>query len=114
MGQNVTRAVPLNTPHVDAFVSPSTATTTQIAAAVAGQRYRVLSFICSSVAAQTFQFTSNATPIAATLHIGAGPVIVAPFTEHGWFETAIGEALQVVTTAATPSGIQVQYIALWS
>lgn len=111
---NVTAAVPLNTPHIDAFVSPSTATTTQIAAAVPGQRYRVLSTYCSALAAQTFQFTSNATPIAATIHIGAAPIAVLPFTEHGWFETAIGEALQVVTSAATASGVQVQYIALWS
>jgi hypothetical protein len=114
MGQNVTRAVPLDTPYIDAFVTPSTATTTQIAPAVAGQRYRVLQYFVSATAAQVFQFLSNATPISATMHIGAAPTHVAPFSEHGWFQTAIGEALQISTTAATPSGVQVQYTTLWS
>lgn len=109
MAENVTSAVPLVTPHKNAFVNPSTATTTTIVAAVAGKKYRVLSVVVVTTLANNVNFGSAATPISATLPLGANGGVVLPYTEHGWFETNVNETLNVVTSAATAAGVQVQY-----
>jgi hypothetical protein len=110
MGQNVTRSSPAVSPHRNAFVNPSTATTTTIAAAVAGKIFRVLSVAAVSTIANNINFGSNATAISATFPLGANGGVVLPFNEHGWFQTNAGEALNIVTSAASATGVQVQYI----
>jgi hypothetical protein len=110
MGQNVTRTVPAVSPHRNVAVNPSTATTTTIAAAVTNKKYRVLSVAVVSTIANSVNFGSNASAISAVFPLGANGGIVLPFNEHGWFETNAGEALNVVTSAASATGVQVQYI----
>lgn len=112
--ENVVQVSPLKTAHVNVFVNPSTATTTEIVAVDAGARYRALSVVVTATAAQTVIFKSNTTGISATFSLAAGVPLVLPFNSHGWFETAFGEALQVTTSAATPTAIHVQYIKLAS
>jgi len=109
---NVTSTTPLVSPRVNAFVNPSTATDTQIAAAVAGTKYRVLGFAVVPTLANSITFKSNTTAISATWPVGANGLFTLPGNEHGWFETAVGEALNVTTSAATATGVQVQYIRL--
>lgn len=113
MTMNVTTTAPKTSPHRNAFVNPSTATTTTIVAAVAGKRYRVLSVAVISTLANNVNFASSTFgAISATFPLGANGGLVLPFNEHGWFETVVGEGLQVTTSAATAAGIQVQYIEL--
>lgn len=107
---NVTHAVPLSTPHVNVAANPSTATDTSLVAAATGAKYRVLSVAIVTTAANNVLFKSATTAISATWPLGANGGLVLPFNEHGWFETASGEALVFTTSAATACGVQVQYI----
>ena len=110
--QNVTRTVPLVTPHVNVLANPSGTGNTVVVAAVAGARYRVLSCMVISTLANNVKFQSNTTDITATFPLGDNGGFMLPFSEHGWFETAVGEALNVNLSVATATGVQIQYIKL--
>jgi hypothetical protein len=110
--QNVTRTVPLNSPHRNVVANPSAAATATLVAAVAGKKYRVLSAVIVTTIANNVNFESNSTDISAVFPLGANGGLVLPFNEHGWFETAVGEALGITLSVATPTGVQVQYIEL--
>ena len=109
---NVTRTVPLASPHINVAANPSTATDTELVAASAGAKYRVLSVAVVTTLANNVLFKSASSAISATFPLGANGGIVLPFNEHGWFETSAGEALNFTTSAATACGVQVQYIKL--
>jgi len=109
---NVTRTVPLKTPHTNAFITSASSGSNEIVAAVAGARYRVLSAVVVSTLANSVKFLSAATDISATFPLGANGGVVLPFNEHGWFETAVGEALNINLSVATSTGVQVHYIRL--
>lgn len=109
---NVTSAVPLTTPHVNVAANPSTATDTQLVAGATDAKYRVLSVAIVTTLANNVLFKSATTAISATFPLGANGGVVLPFNEHGWFETASGQALNFTTSAATACGVQVQYIKL--
>lgn len=114
MTTNVTRVVPLKTAHINVGANPATTGNTQIAPADVNARYRVLSLIMISTLANSIKFQSNTTDISATFPLGANGGFVLPFNEHGWFETAFGEALNVNLSVATATGVQIQYIKLLS
>jgi hypothetical protein len=114
MGQNVTRVSPLVTAHINVLANPSGTGNTAVVAAVAGARYRVLSVALVSTLANNVKFQSNTTDISATFPLGANGGFILPFNEHGWFQTAVGEALNVNLSVATATGVQVQYIMLMS
>lgn len=107
---NVTRSAPAYTAVKRVSINPSTATTTQLVAAVAGKKYRVLSAIVVTTLANNINFESGTTDISAIFPLGANGGLVLDFNEHGWFETVAGEALQFTTSAATACGCSVQYI----
>lgn len=111
---NVTRTSPLKTPHANAFANPTSIGSNEIIAAVAGARFRVLSVVMVSTLANNVKFLSGSTDISATFPLAANGGVVLPFNEHGWFETAVGEALNLNMTAATATGTQVHYIRLLS
>jgi hypothetical protein len=111
---NVTSAVPLKTPHVNLGATPSTLGATELVAASAGARYRVLSVAVVATVANNVKFQSASTDISATFPLGANGGVVLPYNEHGWFETNVGEALNVNMSAATSTGVQIQYIKLAS
>jgi hypothetical protein len=111
---NVTRVVPLKTAHVNVGANPAATGNTTIAAAEAGARFRVLGVAMISTLANSVKFQSNTTDISATFPLGANGGFVLPFNEHGWFETALGEALNVNLSVATATGVQVQFIKLLS
>ena len=109
---NVTRVTPLVTAHVNLGATPTASGATQLIAAAAGAKYRVLSVVVVSTAANSVKFQSASTDITATFPLGANGGLVLPFNEHGWFETAVNEALNVNMSAATSTGVQIQYIKL--
>lgn len=109
---NVTRTVPLKTAHINVGANPSTIGNTTIAAAEAGARFRVLAAAIIATTANNVKFQSNTSDISATFALGANGGLVLPFNEHGWFETALGEALNINLSAATAVGAQIHYIKL--
>lgn len=109
---NVTRTVPLASPHVNLGASPSASGATALVAAVAGTKYRVLSVAIVTTLANAVKFQSGSTDITATFPLGANGGLVLPFNEHGWFETAVNEALNINMGTATATGVQIQYIKL--
>lgn len=109
---NVTRTTPLRTPNQNAFANPSSIGSNAVVAAVAGGRIRVLSAVIVSTLANSINFLSAAATISATFPLAANGGVVLPFNEHGWFETNIGEALNLNMTAATATAVQLHYIVL--
>lgn len=107
---NVTRASPLVTPVKVAIANPSTATTTQLVAAVANKKYRVVGLAVVTTLANNVNLESGTTDISAVFPLGANGGVVLPYNEHGWAETNAGEALQVTTSAATAAGVHVLYV----
>lgn len=110
MTNYVSRGTPVNTGVKRAFANPSTATTTTLVAAVANKKYRVLSAVVVTTLANNVNFESGTTDISAIFPLGANGGLVLDFNEHGWFETAAGEALAFTTSAAVAAGVQVQYV----
>lgn len=109
---NVTSAAPLRTPHINLAANPSASGVTALIAAAAGARYRVMSIAIIATIANAVTFRSATTDISATFPLGANGGFVLPFNEHGWFETAAGEALNINMGTATATGVQIQYIKL--
>ncbi len=109
---NVTRTSPKNTVHTNVFVNPSASGDNQIVAGVTNAKYRVLSVAVVTTLANNVKFRSATTDVSATFPLAANGGFVLPFNEHGWFETASGEALQVNLSVATATGVQIQYIKL--
>lgn len=108
--QYVTTSSPLVTAVKRVIANPSTATTTQLVAAVANKKYRVLGLAVVTTLANNVNLESGTTDITAVFPLGANGGIVLPYNEHGWCETNAGEALQVTTSAATAAGVQVLYV----
>ena len=107
---NVTRSSPLVSPVKVAIANPSTATTTQLVAAVAGKKYRVVALAVIATTANSINLESDTTDITPVWPLGANGGIVLPYDEHGWCETASGAALQITTSAATATGVLVRYV----
>jgi hypothetical protein len=111
---NVTTASPLTTPVQKAVYTSSSSGDNSAIAAAAGARFRVLAVSVNAVAANLITFKSATTAISGVMPLAAGVQMVLPYTEHGWFETAIGEALQINQSAASAVGAQILYIKLLS
>lgn len=107
---NVTRTVPRVSPHANVLANPSGTGDTEIVAAVAGAKIRVLALAMVTTSANSVHFRSATTPISATFPLGANGGVVLSLNEHGWFETAAGEALNINMSAASATGVQIQYI----
>jgi hypothetical protein len=110
--QNVTLTPPKNKSVVNAFGNPTAIGSNAFVAAQAGRSIRVVGLAIDTVGANTVSFLSNATPITPNFSLAATAVLVLPFSEHGWMETAVGEALNVNLTAATAVGVLIQYIVI--
>lgn len=107
---NVTRVTPLRTSHVNALLSTSASGDNTVVAAIANCKIRVMSVAVVATLANVVTFKSGAaTAISAAFPLGANGGMVLPFNEHGWFETATGEALVLNMGTATATGVQVQY-----
>jgi len=108
---NVTRTPPKHITCPIAFVNASTlGANTVLAAPGAGACIRVLSMALVSTGANAVKFQSASTDISATWPLAANGGLVLPYNEHGWFQTAANEALNVNLGTATATGVHIQYI----
>ena len=109
---NVTSAPGKVTAIKRAFINPSSLGSNAFIAAVPGRGIRVLSIALIAGGAVSAKFLSAATDISATFALAANGGFVLPFNEHGWFQTADGEALNLNLSAAVATGVSIQYIVL--
>ena len=92
-----------------AFVNPTTATDTAVVAAVTNSRIRVHAVSVVTTIANNVLFKSATTAISATAPLAANGGYILPYSPEGWFTTAVGEALNFTTSAATACGCTVVY-----
>lgn len=109
---NVTRVVPLVSAHVNLGATKAGAGANELIAGDVGAKYRVLAVAIVATTAVSVLFQSGSTSITGTFPLGANGGFVLPFNEHGWFETASGEALNINLSGAVSTGVQIQYIKL--
>jgi len=81
-----------------------------VAAQGAGLRIRVIAAYHVSTTAVTAKFQSGGTDISPGLPVGANAGIVLPRNDHGWFQTAVNEALNFNQSAAVITGVMVDWI----
>lgn len=113
MAQHTTRVAPLKTAHITTFANPSASGNTAVVAATPGAAIRVLGMgLVNGGTANNIKFQSNTTDISALFALGINGGLVLPFNEHGWMQTAVGEALNINLSGATAVGVQVSYILL--
>jgi hypothetical protein len=109
---NVTRSVPLISPHVNLGATPASAGANELVSATPKAKYRVLSVALIATTAVSVKFQSASTDITGTFPLGANGGLVLPFNEHGWFETNENQALNLNLGSAVATGVQIQYIKL--
>lgn len=82
-----------------------------VAAQAAGTKIRVLSVhICVGAVADTVDFRSATTAISHVMVLPASAQVTLPHNDHGWFETAAAEALNVNLTTGSDVGVLVSWI----
>lgn len=73
-----------------------------LVAAVTGKKIRVLAMmLIANGGANTIRFESGASGTALTGHMILTAQIVVPLSGYGWFETAVGELLNLELAVAT-------------
>ena len=97
-----------------AKISISTATTTTLVAAVTSKKIRVLSMylVCAAADTITLQSHTTTTNSDGGCSYAANGGISLPFNPLGWFDTTVGEALDMVTSAAGQVSGQLTYVAV--
>ena|ERR1700739_2335898 len=90
-----------------AFLNASASGNTTAIAAQAGQRILVLQAIVISGAAGSVKFATSTGPtdISATWPVAANGGFVIPYSQLGWFQTNIGDALLFNQSGATSTGV---------
>lgn len=83
-----------------ANIDVATAATHEIIPATTGMSNRVVSLFLRSDDVVTIQFLSDASAIGGTMQMTDGDYIQLPINEYGWFETGIGEALNLTLSGA--------------
>ena len=92
-----------------AFATPAVSGTT-IIGAVAGSRIIVSQACVITTLANNVKFQSNnSTDISATFPLAPNGGFVLPYSELGWMQTNIGEALTFSMTTGTSTAVQVVY-----
>lgn len=107
---NVTSTPPKNRTVISTFVNASSLGATAVVTAQTGRSIRVVSAAIVTTLANSVKFQSDTTDITALWPLGANGGIVLPYNDHGWCETAVGEALNVNLSVATATGVHIEYI----
>jgi hypothetical protein len=90
------------------FANPASSGLTTVVSAQTGQRIIVLQCCVITSGANTVNFAGSVSgPISAAFPLAASGGFVLPYSEVGWFQTAIGEALQINMSAGAGTGVQV-------
>lgn len=77
------------------------AATTDLVAAIAGRKIRILSLFIVAAGAVTATFKSNTTNITGAMSMITGVPFSMPYNPVGWGETASGEKLNLTLSGAT-------------
>jgi hypothetical protein len=109
---NVTRTAPQQPSIKSTFINSSATGNTQILAAAPGMSIRVIDAAIVTTLANNVKFQSATNDISALFPLGANGGLVLPFNEHGWFQTNVGEALNLNLSVATATGVSINYIIL--
>lgn len=109
---NVTRAAPLTSPILRSYANPASLGSNALIAAVPGRRIRVISASVVAAGAVAVKFLTGSTDLSSLKSLAANGGFVLPFNEHGWYETAVGEALNLNLSGAVAVGIDFQYMVL--
>lgn len=107
---NVTSTPPKNRTVLSAFVNPASIGSNAAIAAAPGRSIRVLGAAVVSSGINSVKFLSASTDISATFAFAANGGLVLPYNDHGWVQTAEGEALNINLTAALAVGVHLLYI----
>lgn len=95
-------------------IAITTATTTLVVAGTAGKRIRVVSgyLVCGVANVVTLQSSVSTTNNDGGCSYPANGGIVLPFNPAGWFDTAAGDGLNIVTGASGANGLsgQLSYV----
>ena len=90
---------------------PNPAATAEAIALTAGMKIRILALAASSNGNTNINFQSHTTTANATslMYLGAHTDVNWDFNEAGWFETTLGEALDIVSSGNIDGGVQIVY-----
>lgn len=85
---------------------------TKIVDAVSGKKIRVLAYVLTTSAAANVKFQSHTTPTDLTSYkyLAANGGAVANFNPTGWFETVLGEQLDINVSATANVGVDIVYV----
>lgn len=92
-----------------AFANATGSGNTQVVAAQTGAKIRVLSVFVMAATAVTVKFQSGTTDISAGFPVGATSGF-AVVNQHGLFQTATGEALNINLSSGVVTGVQVTWV----
>lgn len=109
---NVTRTPPKHLSVKSAFLNAANIGATLVIPAAPGMSIRIISLVIVSSLANSVSFSSDANPITATFPLAANGGVVMSFNEHGWAQTDEGEALNINMSAASATGVQLNYMVL--
>jgi len=109
MAQRSVMDIP-NIPVKNVSLDTSTLGSNQVVPAVTGKQINVLSLAVISKLSNDIKFLSGATQIGATMPLGANGGFVLPYNSYGWFNTEVGEALNINLSVATATGVMITYI----
>ncbi len=109
---NVTSTPPKTITCPILFGTPSSLGNNVVLAAQGTGSIRVLGLAVVTTLANNVKFQSNSSDITGTFPLAANGGLVLPFNEHGWFQTAAGEGLNINLSVATATAYQIIYIVL--
>lgn len=109
---NVTSTPPKHTGVQRVGVTATALGATALVAAKAGKKIRVLGVVAVATLANSIKLQSASTDITALFPLGANGGFTLPYCDHGWCETAEGEALNISMSVATSTGVQLVYMVI--
>lgn len=91
-------------------ISAAASGATSVVAAVTGKRIRVLGYVFMAAAAGTVLFRGTVTALTGAFPVVANSGVASAASPMGQFQTPVGEALNIVLSAAFAVGGHVVYI----
>lgn len=92
------------------FVGTTLSASGLVLAGVAGRKIRARKVYLNALASTNVKFQSNSSDISATFFLASNGGAVLPESDSGWFETGVGEALNLTMTISTSVGVQIDYV----
>lgn len=109
---NVTSTPPKHSAVQRIGITASSLGNNTLVVAQTGKKIRVLGFVAVSTLANSIKLQSASTDITGLFPLGANGCFTLPYCDHGWCETAEGEALNINMSVATSTGVQLVYMVI--